>query len=72
MGSSESVTSSTVYILNMPQTSATFDRFIANTTSLSSVENRVRPKVVYQPEWQHDDEKSYQKVQVKHFIQFKL
>lgn len=56
----------------MPQTSATFDRFIANTTSLSSVENRVRPKVIYQPEWQHDDEKSYQKVQVKHFIQFKL
>ena len=47
-----------LYVLNMPETSAAFDRLITNPTPFSSVENRIRPQIVYQPKGKHDDKKS--------------
>lgn len=41
----------------MPKTCAALDRFIANSTSFPPVEDRIRPKVIYQPKGQHDDKK---------------
>lgn len=44
-------------VLDMPQTGTTLHRFIANPTSFCPVEDRVRPQVVDQPKWEHQQNK---------------
>ena len=54
----------------MPQTGTALYWFITYTTSFSSVQNRIRPQIVYQPKWKHDHKEPLKKMKIQSHVRY--